>query len=73
MVALPYPQCYLDWCQNLVDSVRDGGVWAIPRSSLVFRLSKRDKTLTLVSGDPESDDVVQTSRAFAEIGWRVVT
>ena len=27
------------WCRQLFDSMKDGGIWGIPRSGLVFRKS----------------------------------
>lgn len=73
MVASAYPEYHLDWCRNLVSVIADGGLWAVPRSNLVFRANKTDKTLTLVAGDPCDDDVVESRNVFALIGWRVLT
>lgn len=61
----------LSWCRNLVASLRDGGVWAIPRSGLVFRLDKGSKTLSLISGSVFDADFEATKQAFALIGWKV--
>lgn len=33
------------WCRNLFAMLNDGGVWAVPRSGLVFR--KQDGALVL--------------------------
>lgn len=73
MVASAYPEYQLDWCRNLVAMVADGGFWAVPRSSLVFRVNKQNKTLTLVAGDPSDGDVAESRHVFALIGWRVLT
>lgn len=73
MVASAYPEYQLDWCRNLVSVIADGGLWSVPRSNLVFRANKTDKTLTLVAGDPGDDDVVESRNVFALIGWRVLT
>jgi hypothetical protein len=71
MVCFSYPQSTLDWCQNVVDSLNDGGVWMIPRSGVAFRVDKRAQTLTLVAGDAHDPDVPETKRVFACIGWEV--
>lgn len=73
MVALAYPESSIEWCRNLVALIKDGGCWAIPRSSLVFRVDKTLQTLTLVSGDKSSPDIAATREAFSHIGWRVET
>lgn len=59
------------WCRNLVATVKDGGVWGIPRSGLVFQIDKKAKQLTLISGDSDSSDFSATQAAFKDIGWRV--
>lgn len=71
MVAFSCPESSIEWCRNLVAMLKDGGVWAIPRSMLVFRVDKQTQTLTLVSGDRDSPDVAATREAFGCIGWRV--
>lgn len=40
-------QQHIDWSRNLVKCLEDGGVWAVPRSSLLFR--KVSGTMQLVS------------------------
>jgi hypothetical protein len=73
MVTFSYPQSTLDWCQQVVDMLKDGGVWAIPRSGVVFRIDKTARTLTLVSGDADDPDVAETGRVFSCIGWEVIS
>jgi|688.fasta_scaffold00210_61 hypothetical protein len=73
MVAFSYPQSTLDWCQWVVDSLNDGGVWMVPRSGVAFRVDKSSQTLTLVVGDAGDPDVLETRRAFACIGWEVIS
>lgn len=62
----------LDWCQNLVDSIRDGGVWGIPRSGLVFQFNQQEQTMTLIEGDRNHWDFSKTREVFSQIGWRVL-
>lgn len=61
----------IQWCHNLVELLKDGDRWAIPRSSLVFRVNKKDKALTLVSGSKSDPNVTATREAFSPIGWKV--
>lgn len=60
------------WCENLVNTLKDGGVWGIPRSGLIFRVDKGGKQLLLVAGDPTSTDFPATVENFGAIGWKVV-
>lgn len=66
------PDHILAWCRNLVDAIRDGGVWGIPRSGLVFRIDHKNKQLVLTSGREADDDFLATQHVFSYIGWDVV-
>lgn len=44
------------WTQNLIETLRDGAVWGIPRASSVWRLDKTNKVFTLIHGDPQAPD-----------------
>jgi hypothetical protein len=67
------PEHVLDWCRNLVAALRDGGVWGIPRSGIVFRVDKKNQQLILTTGEPDDEDFLATKRVFKQIGWRVIT
>lgn len=62
----------LAWCRNLVATVRNGGVWGIPRSGIVFTLDHDKKQLVLTVGEETNPDFLATKRVFAQIGWDVV-
>jgi hypothetical protein len=67
------PQAEIDaWCANMVRVMKDGGVWGIPRSELVFKFDQPNKTMLLVSGNPMHPDFYATQKAFARVGWSVV-
>lgn len=61
------------WCRTIITIMRDGGIWSIPRSSLVFRVDKGRQVLVLVAGDKTHEDVAATAANFARIGWGVET
>jgi len=67
------PEPVLNWCRNLVNTLRDRGMWGIPRSGLVFQIDKKKNRLVLTSGDETNSDFSETRRVFAQIGWEVVT
>lgn len=67
------PESVLNWCRNLCAATADGGIWAIPRSGIVFRFDKKNKRLVLVVGTKDDSDFVATKRVFAQIGWTVIT
>lgn len=63
----------LNWCRNLVDTLRDGGVWGIPRSGIVFKVDKKKQCLILTVGEETNEDFIATRRVFRQIGWDVLT
>jgi|LakMenEpi03Aug12_release.lakeMendotaPanAssembly.Ray.scaffolds.fasta_scaffold1237927_3 hypothetical protein len=66
------PNHVLEWCQRLVAAIKDGGVWGIPRSGLIFRIDHKNKQLVLTDGRKEDEDFVATKHVFSFIGWDVV-
>ena len=40
------------WCRQLWESIRDGGVWAIPRTGLIFQKRVNPKQLVLTMRMP---------------------
>lgn len=68
----PVPDSDKQFCENLVRIMRDGGVWGIPRSGLLFRFDKGSKKLVLTMGDADHSDFAATVKAFGAIGWQVV-
>lgn len=63
----------LNWCRNLVATLRHGGTWGIPRSGVVFKIDKERKRLVMTLGNESDEDFISTKRVFAKIGWDVVT
>lgn len=61
----------LAWCRNLVNTIRHGGSWGIPRSGVIFRIDKEKQRLVLTVGDESNPDFLATKRVFAQIGWDV--
>jgi len=39
-----------DWLGNLLNSLRDGGVWGLPENNAVFQVDKKNRVLTLIDG-----------------------
>ncbi len=62
----------LQWCQNLVDSLKDGGIWGSSQTG-VYRIDKKGKTLTLLSRSPDFTEVDfrRNVVAFRAIGYTV--
>lgn len=54
------------WTMHTLNSIKDGGAWAIPRSGTVVRVSHKDK-IAYVSNDTEPDVVCVLEAA----GWTV--
>lgn len=67
------PPDVLAWCENLVRTIKDGGVWGIPRSGTMFRVDHTNKRLVCTSlGFVDDGDFLATKQNFAHIGWDVV-
>ncbi len=57
------------WTEELLATLNEGGVWAIPRSSSGYMLvDRKDKLIRLTFGQGDG----ATERVLAEAGWRVV-
>lgn len=66
------PPEVLNWCRNLVATIRHGGSWGIPRSGIIFKIDQDQKRLILVVGEDTNEDFLASKRVFAQIGWDVV-
>lgn len=56
------------WTEQLVSQLKDGGVWAVPRShTLVTIISKEKKQVLLSEGVPDPS----IARVFKAMGWTV--
>jgi hypothetical protein len=66
------PEHVLSWCRNLVETIADGGPWAIPRSQIIFRVDHAARKLILVVGETDAPDFIATKKVFKHIGWSVV-
>lgn len=62
----PRPE-HVAWCRNQIDMLKLGGIWAIPRSGLVFTKTGADEfTLTArMPWMPEMEEVI-TAEQLAE-------
>lgn len=56
----------VSWTNYTLDLIKDGGVWAIPRSGTVVRISHKDK-VAYISNDHEPDVI----RVLEAAGWVV--
>jgi len=57
------------WTRNMFASINDDGVWMVPRSMTMVRVSHTDKVATLIVGlapDPSLKRVIEA------MGWTVV-
>lgn len=66
------PPEVLNWCRNLVATIRHGGSWGIPRSGIIFKIDQDQKRLILMVGEDTNEDFLASKRVFAQIGWDVV-
>lgn len=58
------------WTEKLIDSLTDGGVWALPMNGNIYRIDKAKQTLTLTAG--VCDDVHhRVEITFGHLGYEV--
>ncbi len=58
------------WARNMVETMKQGGLWAVPMNGAVYRFDKATKTLWLVEG-PKDDVFDKNVAAFGKVGYRV--
>jgi hypothetical protein len=56
------------WTLATLSMVRDGGVWAVPRTASVYVVDHKAKTLTRSGMKPDPS----INKVAAAIGWRVI-
>ena len=66
----------LQWARNLVAVCRDGAIIKYPKTSMIYRVDHKDRTLTLQNVDqllsfPSFVIHYQTIDVFREIGYTV--
>lgn len=54
------------WTQALIDNMKDGGRWDIPRSRCIVTFNKKDHTFTMTG---EGVDTA-TCRVMEALGWQ---
>ena len=60
----------VEWQRNYLARVAEGGMWIIPRTGTILRVSHKDKTLTVVANLlPELPDL---RRVTVAMGWNFV-
>ena len=53
------------WLQNTIDMLKDGGMWAIPRSFAIYTFDKKNKIVTRINNDEPTDKVLEA------MGWKL--
>jgi len=57
-------------CQKIVDDLKDGGIWGIPRSMMVFRIDKTRKKFILLEGNSQ-EEIDAFNYWFGKLGYSV--
>lgn len=58
----------VEWTRDLFESLRDGGMWVLPRSGTMVQVFKSERRVIITQGpipDPSIKDVVE------HMGWTV--
>ena len=59
----------VDWTQRLFDTIREGGIWMIPRSFTLVTVYKSKKEVHIKAGERPERGMVDVIRAM---GWTIV-
>lgn len=62
----------INWTKNLIDKMRDGGIWGIPRCQTVWRFDKTNKILICIYGDYDAPDSIALRTICPLIGWKTL-
>lgn len=54
------------WQTNMVNVIKDGGVWAVPRSLTMIKILRSKKTAVFIGGTHQEPDIV---KVFKAMGW----
>jgi hypothetical protein len=60
------------WQQSWIGTIKEGGVWMVPRSGLIIHVHHQDKVAVFhaIDGRRAEPDI---ARVFEAMGWRVLT
>ena len=54
------------WQTNHLRTIKDGGVWAVPRSLTIIKVLHSKKTAVFIGGTHQEPDIV---KVFKAMGW----
>lgn len=57
------------WTQNIINMLKPGGAWAIPRSNTLVTFDRHRTVATMIVDKPGLEDC--TKRVLQAIGWAV--
>jgi hypothetical protein len=57
------------WMQRLIDGLKDGAIWGIPRSNAMYKFDKKKKIATALG--PGRDEAVEV--VLKKIGWSILS
>jgi len=57
----------VQWQSTLIEGIRDGGAWIVPRSGSIYTVHHKTKTVTVHAWCEDGP----VDRVFREMGWTV--
>jgi hypothetical protein len=57
------------WTENLFRVINDGGLWAVPRSTTIYKIDKVRKTATVIQQRKPDTSIDAVLNAM---GWQVI-
>lgn len=60
----------IKWTQSMFDTIKDNGVWMVPRSMTMVRINKKDRIATIIVGFAPDPSI---KRVIEAMGWTVIS
>lgn len=58
----------VEWTRNLFESLKDGGIWVVPRSATIVTVFKSKRQVNITPGPLHDGSIEQVVKAM---GWTV--
>ena len=73
MPAYTPTEADLAWVTITLRLLNDGGIWICPGTTQLYRVSHKDKTMSLISSPRSDPDFTEKTRAtFAAVGYTIL-
>ena len=61
----------IDWTKSLIETLNDNGVWIVPMTGGIYRISHKQKTLEFIEGNLDQTMHTAITCNFNQLGYKV--